>query len=490
MTLERLIKNVDIVSIGADFGMLIHGISYDTRVLRKGDIFVAIKGYEVDGHKYINEAIKKGAACIICEVEPDIETQYVVVEDSRKALACISAEWFGYPAKKIKIIGVTGTNGKTSVTCLVKYVLEKCSGSKVGLIGTNGNFIGDRELYTEHTTPESFETQKLLDKMILEGCKYVVMEVSSHALYLKRVYGIEYDVGVFTNLTPEHLDFHGTMDEYARAKAILFANCKNAVVNLDDTYAKIMIDSSCGKVMTYGVENNSADLTGKDIRLSPGKTEFCVITEGSINRVYLQIPGMFSVYNALAAIASVNLLGYGIENIAPLFHSFEGVKGRAEVVPTGHDYTVLIDYAHTPDALNNIISTVRGFAKERVIVLFGCGGDRDKAKRPLMGQITAELADYMVITSDNPRTEEPGKIIDEILTGIGQSNTPYIVLENRREAICWALDNIKTGDVLLLAGKGHETYQICGNEKIHFDDREVVMEHIRQKSAESRKSEE
>ena len=487
MTLGELLENIEAITVEADVSVNIPGFCYGTRVIRNGELFIAIKGYETDGHKYIEEAVSKGAVCIICEEAPAIPTPYIIVKDSRKALAAISAVWFDFPAKKLKLVGVTGTNGKTSVTNLIKHIIEKCSNSKVGLIGTNGNFIGERELPTEHTTPESYEMQKLLDKMVLEGCQYVVMEVSSHALYLSRVYGIEYDVGVFTNLSPEHLDFHGTMDNYARAKALLFPNCKNSVINIDDMYAPLMIENSAGPVMSYAINNSSADLIGKDIKLQAEKIEFCVVAVGRINRVELSIPGMFSVYNALASIASAVLLGFEIDKITQTLHSYGGVKGRAEVIPTGHDFSVLIDYAHTPDALRNVISAVRGYAKGRVITVFGCGGDRDKAKRPLMGQIAAELSDHTIITTDNPRTEEPAVIIEEIISGISDPNASYVILENRREAIYHALESLESGDVLLIAGKGHETYQILGKEKVHFDDREVVAEHLKQLRVESRK---
>jgi len=476
MILKDLIEKVDKLKVEADDSIEITGISYNTRETMPGELFVAIRGYQADGHDYIKTAVEKGAVCVICEKMPEIPVPCVLVSDSRKALADISAAWFDYPAKKLKIIGVTGTNGKTSVTNLIKYIIEKCSDGKVGLIGTNGNFIGDRELATGHTTPESFEMQKLLHKMVLEGCRYVVMEVSSHALYLSRVHGISYDLGVFTNLTPEHLDFHGTMEEYALAKSILFENCAKSVINADDDYAQVMIQHSRGPVTTFAVNDSSADLVGKDIKLQSGKVSFCVLALGSINRVELMIPGMFSVYNALAAISSAVLLGFDAECIASSLQSYSGVRGRAEVVPTGGDFTVLIDYAHTPDALKNIITTAQGSAKGRVITLFGCGGDRDREKRPLMGAIAAECSDFVVVTSDNPRTEQPSAIIDDILVGMKGTETKYRVVENRREAINWALDHAQADDVLILAGKGHETYQVIGAEKRHFDEREVVAE--------------
>jgi UDP-N-acetylmuramoyl-L-alanyl-D-glutamate--2,6-diaminopimelate ligase len=382
---------------------------------------------------------------------------------------------------------VTGTNGKTSVTSLIKRIIEKCSGTKVGLIGTNGNKIGDRELSTAFTTPESYEMQKLLDKMALEGCENVVMEVSSHALYLSRVYGIEYDVGVFTNLSPEHLDFHHTMEAYAEAKSLLFASCRESVINIDDLYAPLMIKRATGNVTSYAINNPSADLVGRELHLEAEKVEFCAQSAGSQNKVEMPIPGLFSVYNALASIAAATILGFEITDVVSALMLCEGVKGRAEIVPTGREHTVLIDYAHTPDALRNIITAVRGFARGRVVTLFGCGGDRDKAKRPMMGQIAAELSDLVIVTSDNPRTESPGVIINEILSGMEGTKTPFRIIENRREAINQALDDLQSGDVLILAGKGHETYQILGKEKIHFDEREVIADYLKRQRAEGRK---
>jgi len=487
MVLDRLLGNVEIEKIRADVSIDISGVCYDTRVIKSGELFIAIRGYETDGHKYITEAVEKGAVCVICEEALSVSIPYITVKDSRKALAAVSAEWFGYPAKKMKLVGVTGTNGKTSVTNLIKHIIEKCSDSKVGLIGTNGNFIGKRELATGHTTPESYEMHKLLDKMVLEGCEYVVMEVSSHALYLSRVYGIEFDVGVFTNLTPDHLDFHITMENYASAKAELFSVSKKSVINIDDKNAQIMINNVSGPMISFAVNNSTADLVGKDIKLQADRIEFCILAVGSIDRVVLPTPGMFSVYNALAAVASAVMLGFEMENISPALQSYEGVKGRAEVVATGFDYTVIIDYAHTPDALENIITAVRGFAKNRVITVFGCGGDRDKAKRPMMGKIAVNLSDHVFVTSDNPRTEEPHMIINEILAGIDPAASSYTVVEDRHEAICRAMDILVQGDVLIIAGKGHETYQIQGKNKIHFDDREVVAEYLKKSRVESRK---
>lgn len=478
MRLNDLLKKTDIVAIAADMNIEVYGVSFDTRTLRAGEIFIAIKGYEYDGHQYIEDAVAKGAMCILCEGAPAITTPYVLVRDSRKALATVSAAWFGYPASKLKLVGVTGTNGKTTVTFLTKQIIEQCTGAKVGLIGTNKNMIGDKEFDTERTTPESYEIHKLLKVMADEGCHYVVMEVSSHALQLSRVHGIEFEVGIFTNLSPDHEDFHSSMEDYANVKSRLFSQCRQTAINVDDEYAHVMINGAAYPVMTYSVNDNAADLVGKCIKLLMDRVEFGALTIGSLNRTILRIPGMFSVYNALAAMSAAMLLGIEVERVASVMQTCQGVKGRAEIVPTGRDFTVLIDYAHTPDALENIIQATKGFAKGRVVTLFGCGGDRDKKKRPLMGAIAMRLSDFVIVTSDNPRTEKPGDIINDILAGLKNTKTPYKVIENRREAIFWALDNVLPGDVLILAGKGHETYQIFGAEKTHFDEREVVAEYF------------
>ena len=477
MMLRDLLHKVNIVSCSADMDIEIDGVSYDTRTLGAGDLFVAISGYKHDGHKYIEEAVRKGAACVICEKAPSVEVPYISVDDSRKALACVSAAWFGYPAKRLKIVGITGTNGKTTVSTMIKRVVEYCGGGKAGLIGTIGNMIGERELSTEHTTPESYEIQKLLAMMCEEGCEYVVMEVSSHALALSRVYGIQFEVGVFTNLSPDHLDFHDSMENYAYAKAALFSNCRRAVINIDDENAQLMIENATGYVFRFSTIDTSANLFGKSIKLQSDRVEFTAVTNGSQNRVELRIPGIFTVYNALAVMSAMMSLGFDIDIVAPALQISESVKGRAEIVPTGTDYTVLIDYAHTPDALFNIITAVRECTLGRVVTLFGCGGDRDRKKRPLMGDIAAKHSDFVVVTSDNPRTEEPCTIIAEILSGMKNTQTPYKVIENRYDAIHWALENSQPDDVLILAGKGHESYQIFGSEKRHFDEREVVSEY-------------
>lgn len=477
MKLQAILQGLEPLEVHADLSREITGICYDSRAVKPGNLFVAICGYDTDGHKYIPMALEKGAACVLCEKAP-AEGEYVLLSDTRRGLALAGANWYGNPAGEMTMIGITGTNGKTTTTYLVKHILEDCLGAKVGLVGTIQNMIGDEVLHTERTTPESLELQALFRHMADAGCTHVVMEVSSHALCLHRVDGVTFDVGVFTNLTQDHLDFHKTMEEYCRAKAMLFARSKVGAVNVDDPWAKEILAHATCPVITYSAKGQAA-LEATDIRLEPHHVAFTAHYQGTETACTLGIPGAFSVYNALSALSAALALGIAPEKAAASLATAQGVKGRAEVVPTpGKDYTVLIDYSHTPDSLENILKTVREFARGRVIAVFGCGGDRDPIKRPIMGKIAADLADLVVVTSDNPRTEDPMAIIDQILVGIPKDQTPTTVIENRRQAIRWAMDNAQAGDVIVLAGKGHETYQEIGHEKFHLDEREEVAAHL------------
>ena len=477
MKLQAILQGLEPLEVHADLSREITGICYDSRAVKPGNLFVAICGYDTDGHKYIPMALEKGAVCVLCEKAP-AEGEYVLLSDTRRGLALAGANWYGNPAGEMTMIGITGTNGKTTTTYLVKHILEDCLGAKVGLVGTIQNMIGDEVLHTERTTPESLELQALFRHMADAGCTHVVMEVSSHALSLHRVDGVTFDVGVFTNLTQDHLDFHKTMEEYCRAKAMLFARSKVGAVNVDDPWAKEILAHATCPVITYSAKGQAA-LEATDIRLEPHHVAFTARYQGTETACTLDIPGAFSVYNALSALSAALALGIAPEKAAASLATARGVKGRAEVVPTpGKDYTVLIDYSHTPDSLENILKTVREFARGRVIAVFGCGGDRDPIKRPIMGKIAADLADLVVVTSDNPRTEDPMAIIDQILVGIPKDQTPTTVIENRRQAIRWAMDNAQAGDVIVLAGKGHETYQEIGHEKFHLDEREEVAAHL------------
>lgn len=476
MKLRELIKNLSIIEMNADAELEISGVSYDSRKTEKGDMFVAIRGFEADGHKFIPKAIENGAAVILCEEKPSCDIPYVLVSDSRYGLAIVSRDFFGDPASEMTMIGITGTSGKTSSSYLIKHMLESKLDAKVGLIGTNGNMIGDELLHTEHTTPESYELHKLFRHMADSGCTHVVMEVSSHSLTLERVAGIHFDVALYTNLSQDHLDFHGTMEEYAAAKRKLFSMCSLGCFNLDDAWADFMRDGASCRTMTFSTEKNEADLVAKDIRLTADGVRFASVSGDEISITKLGIPGMFSVYNALGTMSVGLALGLSLADCSDAMSSAKGVKGRLEIVPTGRDFSVVIDYSHKPDALEKVLKTLKPVTRGRLIALFGCGGDRDKLKRPIMGRIAADNADLVVVTSDNPRTEDPDEIIREIVAGMKDKRTPTKVICDRREAIAWAIDNAAPGDVLLLAGKGHEDYQVVGHEKHHMDEREIVSD--------------
>lgn len=476
MKLRELIKNLSIIEMNADAELEISGVSYDSRKTEKGDMFVAIRGFEADGHKFIPKAVENGAAVILCEEKPSCDIPYVLVSDSRYGLAIVSRDFFGDPASEMTMIGITGTSGKTSSSYLIKHMLESKLDAKVGLIGTNGNMIGDEFLHTEHTTPESYELHKLFRHMADSGCTHVVMEVSSHSLTLERVAGIHFDVALYTNLSQDHLDFHGTMEEYAVAKRKLFSMCSLGCFNLDDAWADFMRDGASCRTMTFSTEKNEADLVAKDIRLTADGVRFASVSGDEISITKLGIPGMFSVYNALGTMSVGLALGLSLADCSDAMSSAKGVKGRLEIVPTGRDFSVVIDYSHKPDALEKVLKTLKPVTRGRLIALFGCGGDRDKLKRPIMGRIAADNADLVVVTSDNPRTEDPDEIIREIVAGMKDKRTPTKVICDRREAIAWAIDNAAPGDVLLLAGKGHEDYQVVGHEKHHMDEREIVAD--------------
>ena len=481
MQLEKLLEGVALTARTAS-DMEISGICYDTRQLQPGCLFVALPGYKTDGHRFIREALEKGAAAVLCQRAPGEPGPWLVAEDSRAALAAVSANWFGHPAEELTVLGVTGTNGKTTTTYLLKAMLEGAAGARVGLIGTNQNLIGEEILPAHRTTPESWEVQRLLREMVDAGCTHVVMEVSSHALALHRVDGIHFAAGIFTNLTRDHLDFHGTMEAYREAKGLLFRQCGRAVLNLDDEAGRYYAGHVPCPAVTYSENKDEADLTAKNIRLFPGRVEFEAVTRGDIRRVKLPIPGGFTIYNALGVIACGLALGLPLGPAAAALEKARGVKGRVEVVPVPAGFTVIIDYAHSPDALENILTTLRDFTPGRLICLFGCGGDRDRTKRPLMGEIAAALADFVVVTSDNPRTEPPGAIISDILEGMRGEGAPYVVVPDRREAIRLALDRAEDGDVVVLAGKGHETTQEVNGVKHHLDEREEVAAYFAQKA--------
>lgn len=478
MKLKDLLKDVPVLACTADLQTEISGVCYDSRKVSAGDAFVAVTGFAADGNRFIPMALDRGAAVVVTARKPQQEIPYVLVESDRLALAKMSCNFYDHPADAMTMIGITGTNGKTSSTLLLKQVLEQVAGAKVGLVGTMSNLIGSQEIPTERTTPESLELQGLFAQMRSAGCTHVVMEVSSHALSLERVGGIHFDVAAFTNLTEDHLDFHKTMDEYCAAKAELFRRCDRAVVNRDDGYAQQILQAAACPVLTTSVAGDG-DLQAVDVSLHAQGVRFTAKLGQQQAQVELPIPGRFTVHNALTVLGITSQLGLPLEDCAQALGRCQGVKGRVEVVPTpGKPYSILIDYAHTPDGLENVLRSVRDFCKGRLIAVFGCGGDRDPMKRPIMGSIGVKLSDLAIITSDNPRTEEPSSILADILKGIKKEDGEYIVIEDRRKAIKYAMDIGKKDDIIVLAGKGHETYQDIGGHKYHLDEREEVAAHL------------
>ena len=483
MKLSDILNGIEIVRLCADGDMEIGSICIDSRRAERGSLFIAIRGFESDGHKYIPAAVERGASVVLCEEEPAVETPYVLVRDSRLAEARVARNFYGDPAARMTMIALTGTNGKTTSTMLIKHMLEKQPNRKVGLIGTNQNMIGDEVLHTERTTPEAIELQELFAQMLAKGCTHVVMEVSSHSLVLDRVAGIRYAVGVFTNLTQDHLDFHKTMENYAAAKALLFQRqSDSAVINLDDEWSQYMLERANCPVLTYSTKDPGAGLFADNIKLHADGIEYDAHHGADTAHIRLPIPGLFSVYNSLDVIGCGLQLGLSLASCAEALRDASGVKGRVEVVPTDGDYTILIDYSHTPDSLENILRAMREVSSGRLVALFGCGGDRDRTKRPIMGAIAAKGADFVIVTSDNPRTEDPQAIVDEIVTGLADSETPHIAITDRVEAIHYAIDHHQPGDVIVLAGKGHETYQEVNHVKHHMDEREIVADWLRERA--------
>ena len=475
MKLTEIIKNLNAEVFG-ESDIEISGIAYDSRKVKPGYLFLAITGFETDGHKYIDSAIENGAVAVIGENDVECGATYVKVADSRKAMALCAAAYYDNPQNKLKIIGITGTNGKTTTTYLIRQILM-LKGLRCDLIGTNQIIIGNEVTESSRTTPESLDLFEIFYKMAESGGEYVVMEVSSHSLELDRVYGVTFETALLTNITQDHLDFHKTMDNYANAKAKLFAMSKNGAVNNDDEYAPVILKKATGKVITYSIDGD-AELKAQNLRMSERGVLFDIAYNGEIREMRLGIPGKFSVYNALGAVCVCLNLGIDFADIEKGLVLAKSVKGRIEVVHTPTPYTVIIDYAHTPDGLENIISAVRGFAEGRVITVFGCGGNRDSSKRPKMGKIAEELSDVVVVTSDNPRCEVPGDIIRDILAGMQKSN--HVVVENRKDAIRHAMEMAEAKDIIILAGKGHETYQEIEHVKHDFDERVVVKEILSQ----------
>ena len=477
MKLRDLLAGIPHAGEWYDEEMEINSISDDSRLVESGGLFVAVRGMKSDGHDHIHHALERGAAVVLCERQPDTPGVYIVVEDARQAYARLCANWFGRPGEGMTLVAVTGTNGKTTTTSLLHEVISGVTGKKVGLIGTNRNLIGEMEVPAEATTPDSYSLQQLLRRMADAGCSYVVMEASSHALSQCRTGGLTFDVGVFTNLSRDHLDYHRDMECYRKAKGRLFDQCRMAVLNLDDEAGRRYREEISCPMFTYSENDPGADISARDLRLFPGHVDFVALRQGALERIHLPIPGGFSVYNALAVLAAGSCLGLELGEMARVMRTVKGVKGRVEIVPVPRAFTVIIDYAHSPNALENILMTARDVTAGRLICLFGCGGDRDKTKRPIMGTVAQELADLVVVTTDNPRTEAPGDIIADILAGMSPGED-VVVLEDRAQAIRFCLELGRPGDVIVLAGKGHETTQEVNGVKYPMDERKIVAEYF------------
>lgn len=478
------------------------GIAYDSREVQPGDVFVCWAGLRHDGHLYIGDALRRGAVAVVAERDEPIAgaeaLPYVVVPNGREALARLAAAFYSFPSRRLRLIGVTGTNGKTTTTHLIKAVLEQ-AGHKVGLIGTIRHLIGDEIIESHRTTPESLDLQRLLFQMAERGMDYAIMEVSSHALALRRAVGTEFDVAVFTNLSQDHLDFHADMDDYFQAKAELFAMVsqdgaktnKAAIINFDDARGRTLQRCGAEHIIGYFIDGADVDaaivdvgIRAENIRVRPDGVAYDAMTPAGTLGLKLQLTGRFNVYNSLAAVAVGWHEGIALPFIRTALENITGVAGRLERIDGGRDFTVLVDYAHTPDSLRLVLETSRQFTTDRIIVVFGCGGERDEAKRPLMGDIAARLADRVIITADNPRGEDAEAICEQIARGIVNGDgaeTPYEIIVERRDAIRRAVALARPGDVVLIAGKGHETTQVFHDRTIHFDDREVAARALKER---------
>ncbi|WP_409305329.1 UDP-N-acetylmuramoyl-L-alanyl-D-glutamate--2,6-diaminopimelate ligase [Peribacillus sp. SCS-155] len=487
MKLQTLLSYLHTLS--KDFGSdnpEITSIEHDNRKVKKGSLFICIKGYTVDGHDFAEAAVQKGASAVIAEKPLNLDVPVIIVRDTQRAMSVLADAFYGHPTQKLRLIGITGTNGKTTTSHLLEKIFHDAN-QRTGLIGTMYTKIGDTIYETKNTTPDSATLQKAFHEMVESKVDTAIMEVSSHALEQGRVHGCDYDVAVFTNLTQDHLDFHGTMERYKVAKSLFFSQLGNAyvenrpkfaVLNADDEASEDYIKWTAAHVITYGIDNE-ADLMAKDIHISSKGTEFSLVSTAFSRKVTLNLVGKFSVYNVLAAISAALCSGLELENILSSIEAVEGVSGRFELVNAGQDFSVIVDYAHTPDSLENVLKTIGEFARKKVYVVVGCGGDRDKTKRPIMAKIACEFATNPIFTSDNPRSEDPAEILKDMERGV--THKEYKVIQDRKEAIEFAVSQAEAGDVVLIAGKGHETYQIVGDNVLDFDDRLAAKEAIANK---------
>ncbi|WP_409292118.1 UDP-N-acetylmuramoyl-L-alanyl-D-glutamate--2,6-diaminopimelate ligase [Peribacillus sp. SCS-37] len=478
MKLHSLISSLPFIQLPEENPEIV-SVENDHRLVKEGSLFICIKGYTVDGHDLAAQAVSRGAYAIIAEREVNASVPVVIVPDTAKAMAVLADAFYGRPTQSLRLIGITGTNGKTTTSHLIEKILSD-AGSKTGLIGTMYTKIGDETQETKNTTPDSLTLQKIFSKMVKRGVTDAVMEVSSHALELGRVNGCDYDIAVFTNLTQDHLDFHGSMENYKFAKGLLFARLgsafpsgkpKFAVLNADDVASRDFAKYTAAQVITYGIDQES-DIRAMNLEITASGTSFTLQAFGNEHPVQLKLAGKFNVYNALAAIAAGLSAGIPLTAIIHSLSEVKGVSGRFELVDEGQDFAVIVDYSHTPDSLENVIRTVREFARGDIYTIVGCGGDRDRTKRPLMAKIACDQSTFAIFTADNPRSEDPLEIIRDMEEGVkGQD---YLVIPDRKQAIGHAISKAKNGDVIIIAGKGHETYQIIGSEILDFDDRQVA----------------
>ena len=474
MKLSTLLKDVETLNVYED--VEVERVTDNNKDNLENALYVCIDGNRVDGHSLAKTAVKMSAVAVLTSYDLGIVNQ-IIVKNTRQAYAKISANFYGNPAEKLKLIGVTGTNGKTSTAFFIKGILENI-GKKCGIIGTVKNCVGNSESEATLTTPEPMKLHKLFSQMVDNGCEYCVMEVSSQGLHQERVCGLRFQGAVLTNITPEHLDYHGNMQNYTDAKLKLFQMSEFACINMDDDNIKSIKNKISCPISTVSAKYNEADYTAKNIVCTENGVKYEFVGMDCIGRIEIKIPGRFTIYNSLCAVGILLKMGFSIDDISNACKKLDYIKGRAEIVKTPRNFTVMIDYAHTPDGLESILQSVREFTKGRVITVFGCGGDRDKSKRAEMGRIAGDLSDLAVVTSDNPRTENPILIINDILYGMEKAKSRIAVIENRQQAIEFALGKARKGDLVLLAGKGHEVYQIIGNEKKPFDERQIVKDYL------------
>ncbi|NBI06760.1 UDP-N-acetylmuramoyl-L-alanyl-D-glutamate--2,6-diaminopimelate ligase [Senegalia massiliensis] len=481
MKLQKLIEDLDYINISGDLEKQISGIEHNSKNIKENFLFIAIKGFKLDGHDFIFDALSRGSKVIVVEnnnfYNKRDDITIITVKNSRIALAVLSNAFYNYPSTRLNIVGITGTNGKTSTSYFLESIFKN-NQWKTGVIGTLGVKINEQNYNIDKTTPEANNLQLFLHNMLEKDINHCIMEVSSHSLSLNRVHKIQFDIGIFTNLSEEHLDFHKSLDEYMNSKIKLFyMTDKINIINSDDEFGKKMISKLKDlktRIITYGI--NSGDIQAKNIIQMTKNISFDLVTSlGNIN-IKLNTPGIFNIYNALAAISCSIALGIDLKTIKQGLEKLENVKGRFQVIKSDEDFDVIIDFAHSPDGFKNVLKTVNEFAKARIITVFGCGGDRDKSKRPKMGEIAAKYSDICILTSDNSRSEDTQVIIEQIIQGIEESSYEYFKIPDRKKAIKKAIEIARPYDIVMILGKGHETYQIINQKKIEFDEYKIVKD--------------